>query len=174
MLFFWNQELNFNYMQETATLQSILKRNQQHFESVVPLKPGIDKIIALDFTENNTSIDEATLNDSTRFSTYINKLLADNHARFGIGGYGEWRSVYNRSRLFDAKGPEGPRRLHLGMDIWGKQYTPVIAPLDGIIHSFGFNDSFGDYGATVIFTHQIDGFVFHTLYGHLSRNSLNC
>jgi very-short-patch-repair endonuclease len=80
------------------------------------------------------------------------------------------------SSHFDLSGPTGgqgaPRRLHLGVDVWGKPYTKVMAPLDGIVHSFAFNNAYGDYGATIILTHNIDGVTFHTLYGHLSLNSL--
>ena len=70
------------------------------------------------------------------------------------------------------QGAEEARRLHLGIDIWGKPHTKVMAPLDGIVHSFAFNNAFGDYGATIILTHNIEGVTFHTLYGHLSLNSL--
>ena len=65
-----------------------------------------------------------------------------------------------------------PCRLHLGVDIWGPAKTPVYAPLEGIVHSFAFNDAFGDYGATLIVQHVISGFIFHTLYGHLSLASI--
>jgi murein DD-endopeptidase MepM/ murein hydrolase activator NlpD len=62
--------------------------------------------------------------------------------------------------------------LHLGIDIWGKPYTKVMSPLDGIVHSFAFNNAFGDYGATIILTHNLEGQTFYTLYGHLSLNSI--
>jgi peptidoglycan LD-endopeptidase LytH len=65
-----------------------------------------------------------------------------------------------------------PRRLHLGTDIWGLAGTPVYAPLGGMIHSFAFNDHYGDYGATLILLHQLDGFPFYTLYGHLSLRDI--
>ena len=92
---------------------------------------------------------------------------------YGIGGYGEYREVYSRSRVFDGTFPgEEPRRLHLGIDIWGKPNTVIVAPLDGIVHSFAYHDKKGDYGATIILTHQLRGMGFHTLYGHLSRNSI--
>ncbi len=65
-----------------------------------------------------------------------------------------------------------PRRLHLGTDIWGLAGTPVHAPLGGMIHSFAFNDHYGDYGATLILLHQLDGFPFYTLYGHLSLRDI--
>jgi murein DD-endopeptidase MepM/ murein hydrolase activator NlpD len=48
----------------------------------------------------------------------------------------------------------------------------VMAPLDGIIHSYAFNNNDSDYGATLLLTHQLEGMGFHTLYGHLSLNSL--
>jgi murein DD-endopeptidase MepM/ murein hydrolase activator NlpD len=60
----------------------------------------------------------------------------------------------------------------LGIDIWGKPYTKVMSPLDAIVHSFAFNNDYGDYGATIILTHQLEGQSFHTLYGHLSLNSI--
>jgi len=83
----------------------------------------------------------------------------------------------NKKSFSDLSSPTGgqgaePRRLHLGIDIWGKPYTKVMAPLDGIVHSFAFNNAFGDYGATIILTHNLDGEAFHTLYGHLSLNSI--
>nr|MBA2330116.1 peptidoglycan DD-metalloendopeptidase family protein [Flavisolibacter sp.] len=92
-------------------------------------------------------------------------------ARYAIGGYDEHRSLYKRSSVFTTDDDED-RRLHLGIDIWGKPHTAVMAPLDGIVHSFAFNNAFGDYGATIILTHQLGGQTFYTLYGHLSLNSL--
>jgi len=40
------------------------------------------------------------------------------------------------------------------------------------VHSFAFNNQFGDYGATLILSHNIEEVSFHTLYGHLSLNSI--
>jgi murein DD-endopeptidase MepM/ murein hydrolase activator NlpD len=75
--------------------------------------------------------------------------------------------------VFDAgKEGEEPRRLHLGIDIWGKPYTAVMSPLNGIVHSFAFNNHFGDYGATIIFSHALNEIHFYTLYGHLSLSSI--
>lgn len=94
------------------------------------------------------------------------------------GGYNERREIYRRSALFNEYPAavyselEEPRNRHLGIDIWGPAGTPVMAPIDGTIHSLAYNDHFGDYGATIILHHQIDGFVFHTLYGHLAYADL--
>jgi very-short-patch-repair endonuclease len=75
------------------------------------------------------------------------------------------------SSPFGGQGAE-PRRLHLGVDIWGPVDTPVYAPLEGTVHSFAFNDMYGDYGATLILQHEVNGLLFHTLYGHLSLKSI--
>jgi peptidoglycan LD-endopeptidase LytH len=159
-------------MAKTNLLRA-LQAHQKNFEPVVPFNPGKDKLVSLDLTAANKSISEDMLDDINGFINYINDQLGASNARYGIGGYNEHRTIYSRSKVFDGINHEDePRRLHLGVDIWGKPNTPVKAPLNGIIHSFAFNNNFGDYGATIILTHQLDGITFYTLYGHLSLNSI--
>ena len=156
----------------SATIE-ILKKHQSGFHPVVPFEAMKDKLCSLDFTSNNKEITEDILSNTPKFSAYINQKLAGTKALYGIGGYDEHRNVYSISKVFDADKPgEEPRRLHLGIDIWGKPYTKVMAPLEGIIHSYAFNNRFGDYGATIILTHIIKGYTFYSLYGHLSLNSI--
>lgn len=131
-----------------------------------------DKLLRMDFTAGNTSLTDEILADTQLFTDYVNNKLSDAGATYGIGGYNEHRTVYSRSTVFDTPASAEGRRLHLGIDIWGKPYTKVMAPLDGIVHSFAFNNAYGDYGATIILTHNLDGVHFYTLYGHLSLNSL--
>ncbi|RYY21827.1 MAG: peptidase M23 [Chitinophagaceae bacterium] len=140
---------------------------------VVLFDATTDKIVPLDLTASNTKLDAAIVGDTWLFSQYINNTLAAAGARYGIGGYNEHRTVYSRSTVFDSSDTgEEPRRLHLGTDIWGEAGTPVFAPLDGEVHSFAFNDQFGDYGATIILQHQVAGNIFYTLFGHLSLRDL--
>ncbi|MFI5133113.1 MAG: peptidoglycan DD-metalloendopeptidase family protein [Chitinophagales bacterium] len=160
-------------MSKTDQLISILKAYQKEFHPLVTFDAAREKLLPLDFTENNKEISPDILSHTNQFIHYINEKLKTAGAKYGIGGYNEYRTVYSRSKVFNAKEPgEEPRRLHLGIDIWGKPYTAVMAPLNGIVHSFAFNDNFGDYGATIILTHQLDGFTLYTLYGHLSLNSI--
>ncbi|RYU87985.1 peptidase M23 [Mucilaginibacter terrigena] len=129
-----------------------------------------DKLYPLDLTAANTALTEELVADTASFSRWIDKKLADNHCRYGIGGYMEHRTIYTRSTLFDTE--DEPRRLHLGVDIWGEAGTPVYSPLEGTVHSFADNDNFGDYGPTIILQHNLDGLTMYSLYGHLSRESL--
>ena len=154
------------------TVVAILQDHQPGFHQVVSFHPESDRLLLMDFTENNGDISEELVNDTHRFSDYINHKLRSANAKFGIGGYNEYRELYIRSRVFDSEAGEEPRRLHLGIDIWGKPYTAVMSPWEGIVHSFAFNNYFGDYGATLVISHNIQGISFHTLYGHLSLNSI--
>jgi len=154
------------------TVVAILQDHQPGFHQVVSFHPERDRLLLMDFTENNGDISEELVNDTHRFSDYINHKLRSANAKFGIGGYNEYRELYIRSRVFDSEAGEEPRRLHLGIDIWGKPYTAVMSPWEGIVHSFAFNNYFGDYGATLVISHNIQGISFHTLYGHLSLNSI--
>jgi murein DD-endopeptidase MepM/ murein hydrolase activator NlpD len=156
----------------SATIE-MLTKHQKDFHAVVPFDPAKDKLLSLDFTSNNKDITEDILSTTKKFTEYIQQKLVKEKALYGIGGYDEHRTVYSISKLFDAveEGDE-PRRLHLGVDIWGKPHTPVMAPLDGIVHSFAFNNSFGNYGATIILTHILEGITFYSLYGHLSLSSI--
>ncbi|MEO7120215.1 MAG: peptidoglycan DD-metalloendopeptidase family protein [Ginsengibacter sp.] len=154
-------------------LHERLTQYGKHFHPVVEHDSLTDKIVKFDFSQNNTSLQNIDVADTEIFCAYINDLLYKADAKFGIGGYDELRNFYSRSSLFDdANLKEEPRRLHLGIDIWGKAGTEIFAPLDGAIHSFAFNDNFGDYGATIILKHELQNALFYTLYGHLSLADL--
>lgn len=153
--------------------RNIFIRNQHSFFPVVAFNPKTDRLLKMDFTANNTELTNDIIEDTATFSSYVNKKLRLARCTLGIGGYAEHRTVYSRSGVFDADNPmEEPRRLHLGTDIWGPPGTPVFAPLGGMVHSFAFHDHYGDYGATIILLHQLDGFAFYTLYGHMSLRDI--
>jgi murein DD-endopeptidase MepM/ murein hydrolase activator NlpD len=153
-----------------SPLYNLLQKYKAIYHPVVSFDCKKDQLLQMNFTAANTALTDNILSDTNLFSQYIEKLL-DKKYTYGIGGYNEHRTIYSRSSVFD--GDEEPRRLHLGLDIWGKAGTPVFAPLDGYIHSFAFNDHYGDYGATIVLHHVLDGIPFNTLYGHLSLADLS-
>lgn len=155
------------------SLPNLLSKHQQGFHPVVEFNPDTQTLISMDFTAKNEELTASILEDTDLFCRYIDSVLEKNNADVGIGGYAELRTVYNRSRVFDPERPgEEPRRLHIGTDIWAKAGTPVYAFMGGMVHSFAFNDRFGDYGATMILLHQIDSLDFYTLYGHISLKDI--
>ncbi len=157
-------------MFNNSLLAASLKKYQDTFHTVVPFDATRDKLLRMDFTAANKELTGELTDDTGRFSDYINRKLKNAGALYGIGGYNEYRNFYSRSEMFN--GSE-PRRLHIGIDIWGEAGTPVFAFLGGMIHSFAFNNNYADYGATLIILHQLDGFAFYSLYGHLSLNDIN-
>jgi len=155
-------------------LSAALLRNRHSFHPLISFDPQQDKLIKLDFSAGQTEWDAAIFSSTELFSKWVDDKLKENGAIYGVGGYGELRSIYGLSNVFDASVEgEEPRRFHIGMDIWGKAGTPVFAPLGGMVHSFAFNDRKGDYGATIILLHQLDGIPFYSLYGHLSFRDLS-
>lgn len=156
----------------TSPLQILLQKNAQLFHTVVPFDPARDRLMPMDFTANNTALTAALLTDVEAFTQWVKQQRQAHGARYAIGGYAEHRTVYSRSRVFDDPQGGEPRRLHLGVDIWGDAGTPVFAPLGGMVHSFAFNNRYGDYGATIILLHQLEGVAFYTLYGHVSLQDI--
>jgi peptidoglycan LD-endopeptidase LytH len=146
-------------------LENALIKNRPDFHPVVDFDPAKEKLFHFDLTEANKALNADIIADTNLFAEYVNHTLKANKAKYGIGGYKENRKLYSRSDLF---GGEESRSVHLGIDIWGPAGTPVYAALGGMVHSFAYNDHFGDYGATIILLHQSETVAFHTLYGHLS------
>ena len=150
----------------------------QDFHNVVPFDPLTDKVSILDLSPANQNFTKEVYATEIAFDAFITSYMDANKAKYLIGGYGETRNMYLRSKLFDSNLQqntsltEEPRNLHLGVDIWGPAGTSVMTPLGGMVHSMANNDNFGDYGPTIILQHQIDMFNFYTLYGHMAIDDL--
>lgn len=106
-----------------------------------------------------------------RETEQIFELMREADADLAIGHYCENRLVYEG----DAFSVDSPARrtVHLGVDLFAPAGTPVFAALDGVVEYFNDNNVYLDYGPVIILRHQTDtGIPFFTLYGHLSRPSL--
>ena len=159
-----------------------LQAQSHNFHKVVEFNPVNEKLIQFDFTKENTELAGVDIANHHALSNYINNKLKKSKAKFGVGGYNENRTLYNSYNLFKSIDPKSPvnakdtesasRTVHLGIDIWGEAGTKVYAPLGGLVHSFAYNNNYGDYGATLILLHQLDTLTFYTLYGHLSLKDI--
>jgi murein DD-endopeptidase MepM/ murein hydrolase activator NlpD len=125
----------------------------------------------LDLSASNKELNQLNISDATEFETYIERLLVKNKASVAYGGYNEVRNLYKRSKAFNDSNTE-ERNIHIGLDLWIKAGTPVLAALDGKVHSFQYNNNLGDYGPTIILEHQLENHIFYTLYGHLALKSI--
>jgi len=92
----------------------------------------------------------------------------------GIGRYGEPRPI-NAWPVFGGGGdPLATRRTrHIAVDLFAPAGTAIYAPLAGQVTQARWIPDRFDYGGLVILRHRTDaGESFETLYGHLSRASV--
>lgn len=158
-------------MDDQKNLSAILRRHTHAFAPVFDADLNTDAVCRLDFTEGNQLLQTTDLRDTASFNEAVQQLLRQQGASIGVGGYLENRFIYRRSAHFDVQAES--RNLHLGVDVWLEAGTPVYTPLPATVHSFQHNDNFGDYGPTIILEHELEGTTFYTLYGHLTRASLD-
>ncbi|WP_016989077.1 peptidoglycan DD-metalloendopeptidase family protein [Flavobacterium sp. ACAM 123] len=153
-----------------TSLETVL-RNTQNVK-VIADSISLNQYVALDLSVLNHNLSKESLADSADFENYIEGYLTLHNAKVAYGGYNEERNLYKRSTIFKDEETE-ERNIHIGLDLWIKAGTPILAALDGKVHSFNFNAGFGDYGPTIILEHQVESQTFYTLYGHLSLDSLD-
>jgi len=151
-------------------LIEIFKQLSSKPRSILDKAISRDLYCELDLSTNNKALGPIDITDYEQCQSYIDTVLERNNAKVAYGGYLERRNIYADKSSFSKKGAE--RNIHLGMDFWAKANTKVLAPLNGEVHSFQNNAAIGDYGPTIILKHQIEGLEFHTLYGHLSLESI--
>lgn len=156
-------------MDKHQLLQLYIQQYPEQVGKVVDFNAAADEARLLDFSAGNQQLQNLDFSDTQQLGDWINTQLSG--CKYGYGGYMEDRAWYVRSALFN-QGDE-PRRLHLGVDIWAAAGTPVYVPLNGLIHSFNDNNGFGNYGPTIIVAHNLSGLMLYSLYGHLSRKSLD-
>jgi len=145
----------------------------QNIQDVKVISKDIDyaEYVALDLSITNEKLGNQKLATAKDYENYIQQYLDSNKAKIAFGGYIEHRNLYQRSTVFKNDNSD-ERNIHIGLDLWINESAPIYAALDGKIHSFQDNDALGDYGPTIILEHEIEGLKFHTLYGHLSLDSL--
>ncbi|WP_192821597.1 peptidoglycan DD-metalloendopeptidase family protein [Rufibacter sp. LB8] len=158
-------------MEIAPKLENLLRNYTGHLAPILDHDLNTPDVTRLDFTAANAQLLETDLRDTAAFEVFVNQMLAEKNATVGVGGYFENRVIYRRSEHFD--GSQQARTLHLGVDIWAPALIPIYTPLAGKVHSFQDNNNFGDYGPTIILEHELEGITFYTLYGHLSRTSLD-
>lgn len=153
-------------MPQIETLFSTLK-DVRVIDKSIPFS----EYTAIDLSVSNSDLTQMDLKNPQDFETFIENHLQKNEAKIAFGGYNEERNLYDNRTLFEDEQSE-KRNIHLGIDLWIKAGTPVLAAIDGIVHSFDFNAGSGNYGPTIILEHSIENQIFYTLYGHLSLDSI--
>ncbi len=153
-------------MNLAKALQEYANKPIKIFDKTIPLA----QYTPIDLSTQNKELKAIDISNPIDCQEYIDSILNANQATIACGGYLEKRDLYSKSDRFAV---DTIRDIHLGMDFWCDADTQVITPIDGTVHSFRNNDDHGNYGPTVVLRHELTGFGFHTLYGHLSLSSLD-
>lgn len=113
------------------------------------------------------------IHDVKSHQRYVENLLEESQAKYAIGLYGEDRACY-QAPMFQSDGCHESRSVHLGIDVFMDAYEKLHAPIAGKVFSLHYNANELDYGYTIILEHTVgeSSAKFYTLYGHLSRRSL--
>lgn len=138
--------------------------NVKVLDNIIPYS----QYFLINLSESNRDLLEIDIKNPEIFENYIENILQKNKAKVAFGGYTEERNLYNENTHFS----NNQRNIHIGIDLWTKAGTPVLAALDGRVYGFGFNSGKGNYGPTIILEHTIENNTFYTLYGHLSTESI--
>ncbi len=164
---------------DSSTIVAWLKDHAVEFASPVAADLRTGPVLVHDLSVG--SLELGLVDEIDTAEKLTRRLLGDMEAagaRAGIGRYGEARLFYS-GEDFRTAGEDAAeyRTVHIGMDIFMRPAEPVFAPLDGVLHSFRDNAARHDYGPCMILEHRVSAapskpLVFHTLYGHLSRESL--
>lgn len=125
----------------------------------------------IDLSISNSELSQIDLKNPNDFENFIENYLDKNKAKVAFGGYNEVRNLYKKTNLFNDELAD-ERNIHIGMDLWIKAGTPVLAALDGTVYGFDYNTGLGNYGPTIILKHNFENQTFYTLYGHLSVESI--
>jgi murein DD-endopeptidase MepM/ murein hydrolase activator NlpD len=149
---------------ETLFLQV---QNSKVIDSSIPYSD----YTSIDLSVSNEELSKIDLGNPILFEKFIESHLQNNNAKVAYGGYNEIRNLYRQNNHFNDSEKE-ERNIHIGLDLWIKAGTNVLAVLDGMVYGFDTNSGKGNYGPTIILKHELENQEFYTLYGHLSQESI--
>ena len=153
---------------------SWLRKNQSSFTNPLGYSLGETKVAIIDLSVGSYDYgapDEVS--DPMKFAIMVDKKLEQEGATLGLGRYNEPRMIYAGTQYSSQDNVES-RTVHIALDFFAESGTPMVAPIDGTIHSFKNNDLPYDNGPTIVLEHKTDsGLPFFTLYGHLTPDSIS-
>ena len=138
------------------TVTDWLKSNSHKIGHVVEPDLHVTKNVIFDLSMGSRELGNLTeFSDVEQFTRKLFDRMKAENSQVGIGRYNEARPIYT-SDQYKLAGNDGPewRTIHIGLDIFMEADTPILAPLNGVVHSFRNNDSPLDYGPTIILQHK--------------------
>ncbi|MBS1811555.1 MAG: aminotransferase class III-fold pyridoxal phosphate-dependent enzyme [Acidobacteria bacterium] len=152
-----------------------LKSNEDAFASVMETDLRTEPSLVIDLSISSPLINgDTNENAEPKLTRRIFAAMTEAGVKVGVGRYDEARLLYTSPIFANNQRPTDERRMiHLGIDLFAEAGTAIHAPLAGTVHAFADNHAPLDYGPVILLRHETsEGEEFFTLYGHLSRTSL--
>ncbi|PID69903.1 MAG: peptidase M23 [Flavobacteriales bacterium] len=133
------------------------------------------EIYPLDLSVSSTWLGhQQDYNNPKIFQFKLEQLQSEHPDKILAGGYLEPRYFYD-THNFSKPGDSGCERrtIHLGIDFWMPHNTAVHALYDGEVITAVNQKCVKGYGGLLIIKHTLQKFCFYTLYGHLSKKSID-
>lgn len=146
------------------------KSQQVHLHNLFPtiLK---NEAVHIDLSIKNTTVNKASeFNNPTFFEGKLSEIQQLNPNKIIAGGYLEKRALYT-SDIYNAENSSEKRNIHLGIDFWLPENTPIHTLFEGEIICAVHQKDYKGYGGFIILKHTFNNLKFYTLYGHLSEKS---
>jgi len=148
--------------------------HQDSFAPVLGVDLRSERTVVLDLSIASSLVSgDPAENVESELTPRIAAAMREAGVRVAIGRYDEPRLLYTAAFFGGPRAASERRTIHIGLDLFADAGTPVYAPFDGVVHAFANNAVPQDYGPVIILRHETErGDGFYTLYGHLSRASL--
>jgi 4-aminobutyrate aminotransferase-like enzyme/Ser/Thr protein kinase RdoA (MazF antagonist) len=159
----------------SGRVRAWLQANAESFAPVLGVDLRTEPSLVLDLSVGSPLVrGDAGENTEARLTPRVFSAMRAAGVSVAVGRYDEPRLLYTAPFFAAGDGTLAERRtIHVGLDLFAEAGTPVFAPFDGAVHLFAEHHALQDYGAVIVLRHVTsDGTEFFTLYGHLSRASL--
>lgn len=114
-------------------------------------------------------------NEQIKNQELFNNLIVDywilNHSDLIISGFLEKREIMFKALWFNQMVNE-KRFYHLWLDLSISKWYNIYTPLDGEVYDSWYEEWNWNYWGYVVLKHNIDWFIFYSLYGHQYKNSI--
>ena len=153
---------------------SWIERNRRLLAPVLDQAPDRQRKALVPFGDPKHPIAQASAARKPEQAESIWQAIADKEGvELGIGPWGEDRPVYTSDAFQSVFKPGLRRSLHLGLDLFAPAGTAVRTPLPAEVVDLFATDAPMDYGHAVLLRHEPEpGLVFHSLWGHLSAQTV--
>lgn len=163
--------LRMNFQQAYLNFQKWSESNTVHLTDLFP-NVQRNEVVSIDLSKNNSIVKtEKEFNNPEYFTAKLKKIQSEYPTKIIAGGYLEKRALYT-SDLYNSKNSTAKRNVHLGVDFWLPESTPIHSPLDGNVVCSVHQKDLKGYGGFMILKHEFDAISFFSLYGHLSQESI--